>query len=198
MTVTPQLVIFGKWPRAGTVKTRLAKQIGTGAAVQFYRSNLMQTVQRLSSDARWHSVLALGNDRDVATAQKQLPFIEVTGQGQGDLGQRMACQFGSRPHGPVVLIGSDIPNISKADIQSAFQALGNHDAVFGPAPDGGYWLVGMKRRPHILDPFNNVRWSTQYALADTVSNLKGKRVAMLASKRDVDNRADWLAFRAGR
>jgi glycosyltransferase A (GT-A) superfamily protein (DUF2064 family) len=97
------------------------------------------------------------------------------------------------PHvsSPVCLIGADIPGITRAHIARAFAGLGNHDAVFGPADDGGYWLVGAKhpaRLPHGL--FSNVRWSTEHALADTLRTLPGWRIALTDTLRDVDTGAD--------
>lgn len=198
MALIPQLVIFGKWPRAGQVKSRLAHDIGTSGAVQFYRTNLFATVRRLSADARWHTRLALADGRDAARTQSLFHSIEVTGQGRGDLGARMARQFLRSPPGPLVLIGSDIPDIGADDIAQAFSLLGSHDAVFGPAPDGGYWLVGMKRRPHIINPFENVRWSTSHAQADTLANLPSARIAMLDERADIDEGADLRAYRSER
>ncbi|MGE3529984.1 MAG: DUF2064 domain-containing protein, partial [Methyloceanibacter sp.] len=78
--------------------------------------------------------------------------------------------------------------------------LGSADAVFGPAPDGGYWLVGLKRSPRVLAPFARVRWSGPHALADTRENLKRSRVALAARLSDVDRKADLRreGSRAGR
>lgn len=90
-----------------------------------------------------------------------------------------------------MIVGSDIPGISAADIADAFRALGSKDAVFGPATDGGYWLVGLRRRPHFVDPFPNVRWSSEHALADTLANLADKEVAMLRPLSDIDDGASW-------
>jgi glycosyltransferase A (GT-A) superfamily protein (DUF2064 family) len=74
------------------------------------------------------------------------------------------------PFPRAILIGSDIPGLGPADIAAGFRALGKADAVFGPALDGGYWLVGFgPRRPHC--PFAKVRWSSPHALADTLANL---------------------------
>ena len=83
----------------------------------------------------------------------------------------------------MVIIGSDIPNIERADIANAFHQLGRHDAVFGPAPDGGYWLVGQSRRRTVLQMFDNVRWSSEHALADTMANLEGGSVKAVATAR---------------
>jgi glycosyltransferase A (GT-A) superfamily protein (DUF2064 family) len=100
-------------------------------------------------------------------------------------------------HRRAVLVGSDIPGLSRDDIAAAFRALGRADAVFGPAEDGGYWLVGLgPRRP--ARPFAAVRWSTRYALADTLTNFAGRRVALLRTLRDVDTAADLAAIRRAR
>ena len=94
----------------------------------------------------------------------------------------------------VVLVGSDIPGLARSDIAAAFRALGRAQAVFGPAEDGGYWLVGLgPRRP--LRPFGVVRWSTAHALADTLANFHGRRVALLRRLRDVDTAEDLRAVR---
>jgi glycosyltransferase A (GT-A) superfamily protein (DUF2064 family) len=98
--------------------------------------------------------------------------------------------FDRAPPGPLVLIGTDIPGITPAHIAAAFRLLGRHDAVFGPAADGGYWLVGLRRRPCVLRPFRGVRWSTQHALADTLANLRSRSVAHLPTLADVDTPAD--------
>ena len=97
------------------------------------------------------------------------------------------------PPGPVVLIGTDIPDLGARHIRAAFHALGDHDAVFGPAADGGYWLVGLRRRTLLRRIFRGVRWSTRHALADTLANLPaGAPVAMLEELADVDGPEDLL------
>lgn len=118
-------------------------------------------------------------------------------QREGDLGARMQRLFARLPPGPVVIVGSDIPSIRPAHIQAAFGLLGPADAVFGPAEDGGYWLVGLKRTPRVLAPFARVRWSGPHALADTRANLKRKRVALAPRLGDVD-RAEDLRRERGR
>jgi glycosyltransferase A (GT-A) superfamily protein (DUF2064 family) len=94
------------------------------------------------------------------------------------------------PPGPAVIIGTDVPHITRAHIWAAFRLLGRHDAVLGPAEDGGYWLIGLRRRPRILRPFRGVRWSTPHALSDTLANLHGRSVAEVAALFDVDTAAD--------
>lgn len=112
-------------------------------------------------------------------------------QGSGGLGHRLQLVMDRAPRGPVVVVGTDIPAIRSGDIANAFRKLGSHDAVFGPSSDGGYWLVGLRRRPRRLRPFDGVRWSSEFALADTLRNLNGRRVALLGQHDDIDEISDW-------
>ena len=103
--------------------------------------------------------------------------------------------FRTLPPGPAIIVGSDIPAIKASDIACAFRLLGNADAVFGRATDGGYWLVGLRRTPRLLAPFAGVRWSGPHALADTLGNLKGSRVAFAATLSDVDTEENYRRLR---
>ena len=102
--------------------------------------------------------------------------------------------------GPAILIGADIPAISAALIAAAFAVLRRHDAIFGPAEDGGYWLVGLNGRAPRGDMFANVRWSSPFALADTLANFRKSRVGYAAMLGDVDDAASYrrLGHLAGR
>jgi rSAM/selenodomain-associated transferase 1 len=187
----PRLVIMVKEPVAGRVKTRLARGIGMTAATTVYRVMLRSIAARLGRDPRWQTVLAVSPD--AALTSSMLPRLRWRMvQGSGDLGVRLQNLFDNLPPGPVVVIGTDIPSITANDVAAAFRALGSHDAVFGPSHDGGYWLIGMRRRPHIVPAFARVRWSSAHALADTARNLAGLQVAHLRHHDDVDT-ADDLA-----
>lgn len=192
-----RLVIMGKSPDMGRVKRRLAGEIGASAAIRFYRSCLSLTLLRLSGDPRWRTVLAVDQGRGRAMRFSPLrKRLTLQPQGDGDLGRRMQRLFTRLPPGLVVIVGTDIPSIRPAHIAEAFRLLGGADAVFGPAPDGGYWLVGLRRTPRVPGPFAAVRWSGPHALADTLANLKGKRVAMAARLSDVDTAEDLRRERA--
>jgi glycosyltransferase A (GT-A) superfamily protein (DUF2064 family) len=109
----------------------------------------------------------------------------------------MARPIAELPPGPVVIVGSDIPEIERDHVAAAFRALGEHDAVFGPARDGGYWLVGLRRRPSRAHPFGRgVRWSSAHALADTLACLGGRRHCLLERLSDIDTAADYSAWLA--
>ncbi len=186
----PTLIVMVKEPRPGRVKTRLGHAIGMVTAAWWFRHQVSALLRRLR-DPRWQIVLAVSPDNAALTGRiwpRDLPRIA---QGQGDLGQRMARAMGSFPIGPVCVIGADIPGIRRAHIARAFKALGRADAVFGPAPDGGYWLVGLKRGGLARrGMFRNVRWSSRHALADSAAALSHLRQVRVDTLADVDTAAD--------
>ncbi len=186
----PRLIVMAKTPFAGSVKRRLSREIGSPRAIGFYRTCLGNTLRRLAHDPRWHTYVAIAPDRDMpSTFWRGLASPKITriAQGGGDLGRRMQRIFASLPPGPAIIVGSDIPAISAGEIARAFKLLGKADAVFGAAPDGGYWLVGLKRAPRLIAPFASVRWSSDKALADTLANLEGRKIAFVAMLDDVDD-----------
>ncbi len=188
----PHLVIMAKAPRLGAVKTRLARDIGAVAALRFYRLTLKDTIRRLGRDPRWRTWVAITPDtvlRGPAWSQR----LSIIPQGRGDLGRRMQRIFDRLPPGPAIIVGCDIPNLHAHHVADAFRRLGSAGFVFGPATDGGYWLVGAKRFRRTPGLFRNVRWSTEHALADTLRNVEGSRVAFAATLSDVDDDAAYAA-----
>ena len=195
MVLKNHLVVFARMPRVGQTKTRLARDIGSVAAWAFARLSLPAGVRPLARDARWRCWLAVTPDRAARFNRVWPESHGVVSQGGGDLGRRMAAVSASLSPGPVVIIGTDVPGIRPHHVARAFRALGRFDAVFGPARDGGYWLVGMKRRPRFTDPFRGVRWSTEHALADTVANLKpGQTHTLLETLEDIDEGEAYRRF----
>jgi hypothetical protein len=181
------LVIFARRPAFGVGKRRLAAGIGELGALRFQRLALAQLLRRLGGDRRWRTWLAVSPDRPSAwmTAAAAVP------QGGGDLGERLIRVFGGLPPGPAVVIGADAPQVRGCDIAVAFRKLGSNDAVFGPAADGGFWLLGLGRRELIKRTVRDVRWSSANALADTLANLRGRRVGILRCLEDVDDGASY-------
>ncbi len=199
MNPQKHLVIFTKPPRLGRAKSRLGAQIGMVAAWWFYHMTLRRMIATLGRDVRWRTWLAITPDHE-AMPFPMPPKVHLVGQGNGALGERMQRVMNELPHGPVIIIGSDIPYIEPRHIAEGFAALGNNNAVFGPAMDGGYWLVGLRRRPHIPDIFRDVRWSSVHALTDTLANLakRGHGHALLEELEDVDDAATYERWRATR
>lgn len=182
-----------KEPRAGRVKTRLGRDIGMVPAAWWFRHRLAALARTLP-DPRWDTRLAIAPD--TALASPAVPPLPRLPQGSGTLGDRMGRVFRGLPPGPVLIIGADIPGITRRHIATAFATLGQHDAAIGPTPDGGYWGIGLKRTAPVPPRlFHNVRWSTEHAMADTLANLQGQSVARLAMLSDVDTISDLAHLR---
>ncbi len=199
MKRTKHLVVMAKAPRLGRVKTRLAKDIGAVAAWSFYRQMLAMVIQPLAASPKWQTWLCVSPDPSVHQHRVWPVRTDRYTQGSGDLGVRMGRAMAQLPPGPVVLIGADIPDIKPDHIDQAFRLLGRHDMVFGPAPDGGYWLVGQRRHPRFLQPFSNVRWSSPHAMADTIANLPASvSVGYLPELSDVDDGESYQTYKKHR
>ncbi|MEQ8603374.1 MAG: TIGR04282 family arsenosugar biosynthesis glycosyltransferase [Marivibrio sp.] len=192
-TPARHLVLFAREPRLGAVKRRLARDVGRQRALAFYRQTLFTVMRRTLGDPRWTPWLAVTPDRAACAPALRRPGSRLIGQGRGDLGARMARVFRTLPPGPVVIVGSDIPALDSEHIASAFAALGRADAVLGPSGDGGYWLIGLRRRaPPPPTLFRGVRWSSPYAYADTGATFpRAYKVATLVTLEDVDDGGDY-------
>ncbi|MEY2408394.1 MAG: uncharacterized protein QOF48_1064 [Verrucomicrobiota bacterium] len=194
-----RLIIFLKAPRPGLVKTRLAVELGVEAAHAAYVRLVEVLFKNLTRLDPADSVeLRFTPDDAAAEIEKwRLPGWLVSPQGPGDLTQRLssamrdAFETGARR---VVIIGSDCPQVTAQDIQTAWGELENHDVVAGPAIDGGYWLIGM--RSHHPQIFEGIAWSTSAALAQTLERCRAQRltVKLLRPLEDIDTAADWIRF----
>jgi hypothetical protein len=194
-----QLIIFVKAPRPGSVKTRLAQAIGPNEACAAYGTLVETLLGKLS--ALDGVVLRFAPDD---AAAEILPWRrarwQTQPQGPGDLGQRLESAFrdsfkaGARR---VVIIGSDCPAVSVADVRAGWAALETNDVVLGPASDGGYWLIGLRECRREL--FEGIPWSTDQVLAQTLQRADAAkwRVHLLRELTDVDTETEWKDFLAG-
>jgi glycosyltransferase A (GT-A) superfamily protein (DUF2064 family) len=184
------LVLFARAPMLGVGKRRLAGEVGDLAALRFERAMLALLSRRLGRDRRWRLRLAVTPDRAIFRRRLWPRAAAIEPQGGGDLGLRMRRALAACPPGPAVLIGADIPAVAARHIADVFRLLGNHNLVFGPAGDGGFWLVGARRVPYLPPLFGPVRWSGPHALADALGNLPRRvSVGFAASLEDVDDAA---------
>ena len=186
------LVIMLKVPRPGRVKTRLAAGLGVIPATWWFRHQTSRLLRNLAYDCRWQTVLAVSPDFEGLNSRVWPINIARSRQGGGDLGKRMRRQFSRFAPGRVIVIGADIPDIRSHHISSAFKCLAANEAVIGPAPDGGYWLLGLSLKSPVLPNklLENVRWSTEFARRDTLKSLGTLRVATLETLQDVDTVQD--------
>ena len=183
-------MIMVKEPRPGRVKTRLAHGIGRTRAAWWFR-HASQGLIRRSQSRRWQVWLAVSPDCEGLQSRIWPGHLRRIPQGRGDLGARMARVFRALPPGPAVIVGADIPGIDHARISRLFRALGDHDAALGPAADGGYWAIGLKRsRPAPMCFLQGVRWSTSHALCDTLASMNGLTYSLTDVLEDVDHHHD--------
>jgi uncharacterized protein len=182
------LVLFVRAPQLGRGKRRVAREIGAVATVRFERLMLALLLRRLAVDRRWRLRIAVTPDKALRHAPHWRRGFNVTGQGGGDLGIRMRRALAACPPGPVALVGGDIPALAARHVAAAFRLLGGYDLVFGPAEDGGFWLVGARRSPRLPSLFDKVRWSSPHALADTLAELPRRvTVGFVDRLEDVDD-----------
>lgn len=179
------LLIFTRNPELGKVKTRLAKSVGDETALEIYKFLLNKTkevTQNLDSDkAVYYSVKIRENDVwDKNSYQKHQQI-------GNDLGFRMQHAFQNSfndNYEKVMIIGSDLYDLTPNNINDAFDKLNTNDVVIGPAEDGGYYLLGMKTlQPNI---FENKAWGTSTVRKDTLNDLHKVNVHLLEELNDVD------------
>ena len=179
------LLIFTRNSELGKVKTRLAKTVGDETALKIYIFLLQKTREvslKVSSDkAIYYSVKIRENDIwDANSYQKHLQMGD-------DLGVRMQHSFQNSfkdGYQKVVIIGSDLYDLTPEIIENSFTQLDTSDVVLGPAKDGGYYLLGMKKLHPTI--FQNKEWGTATVLKETLEDLKDKKVSLLEELNDVD------------
>ncbi len=184
------LIVMVKEPRAGRVKTRLGRDIGMVPAAWWFRHQSRDLIRRLR-DPRWQIVLSVAPDADGMTSRFWPGDLARMPQGRGNIGQRMLRALRTIPRGRVCLVGADIPDLSRNHVARAFAELGRYDIVFGPAEDGGFWLVGLHGgRALPVGLFQGVHWSVPETLVNAVASASGARVGLVDRLRDVDRAAD--------
>jgi len=192
--IRPHLIIFAKAPVFGHAKTRLAKGVGVVHAKRLYRAMTRRILRNLKSP-RWDMTLAYAPTKSPARVVDWDGVAQIP-QVSGTLSPRLAAVFSSR--GPTIVIGTDSPQIRRADIALALKAMKENTVVFGPATDGGFWLIGLKG-PAPAALFDNMRWSHEETLADMERNCValGYKVHHLRSMTDIDDIDALRAYQRG-
>jgi len=204
MASIDRLIIFTRYPETGKAKTRLIPALGAEGAAALHRRMADHTLVQVQALQFQHplcvEVRFAGGDRDLM--QRWLGTdLMYTVQGEGDVGDRMGRSFQSAFDASVdraVIIGTDCPDLNATLLDQAFRELQQHDLVLGPASDGGYYLIGLRRL--IPQLFIGMEWSTATVLERTLEiaaelNLS---VALLPVLSDVDYPADleiWERYR---
>lgn len=189
------LGVFVKAPAPGQVKTRLAAEVGVHSAAEIYRY-LGRRVVSACAGADHETVVWFAPAAARLVVREWLQGLCVAAyraQVSGTLGARLDAAFrwhfddGARR---VIMIGSDCPGVDADLVSGALAALDAHDLVLGPAPDGGYYLIGLRAPAPQL--FQDIAWSTEGVLEETLARARqlGLDAALLPMLRDVDTASD--------
>ncbi len=191
----PRLYIFAKAPRLGQVKTRLAAGLGHVHARRIYRAMTAKILREMQGPC-WETILYVTPDHYVGASFGSLwpDTMPRFAQKGGDLGQRSARLFTHKS--PTIIIGTDTPTMKRRYIADGFKALKSHDAVIGPAKDGGFWLLGLNA---LASPglFEGVRWSHKDTCKDMCAAIDGT-IAILPMLEDVDDAAAYRRYCKGK
>lgn len=198
----PAVALMTRAPEPGKTKSRLAEAVGAEAAARLAEAFLLDIAAAVRGAEAWHPALFV-EPPDAAPEMAALTGIEdARPQGSGDIGRRMlavAAALDGDGYTPVVIVGSDIPMLGTRNLHRALSALRRCDVVFGPAEDGGYYLVGAWRaRPALFDD-PGIEWSGPDVLAasERLARRAGLSTARIAPERDIDRPEDlaWLRDR---
>jgi hypothetical protein len=189
-----KIIIFAKAPRAGFAKTRLMPALGAEGAARLAQKMLEYTLQQCVAAQLGVVELCVAPDCDDRFWQdfESPPGVLLSSQGAGDLGERLsrASKRALAENKPVLLIGTDCPQLTAARLRAAAQALGEQDAVLHPTRDGGYALLGL----NFFDPgiFQEVAWSTAQVAQQTKARLQECKMSFrcLEMLRDIDEPED--------
>ena len=202
-TCSRQLIVMARWPAPGRCKRRLAQELGAAKAAQIQARLTVHTLAAAREARQGHGlelVLAVeGLGSRAARRWGQAHGADRTVlQGRGALGLRMQRQFQRAARegaSQVVLIGSDLPQLEASDLSAAFTVLGQRRGVLGPALDGGYWLIGLRRpEPELLA---GIDWGSALVLEQTVAAMarRGLEPELLSRRGDLDWARDLLPWR---
>ncbi|KPM32694.1 Hypothetical protein I595_1121 [Croceitalea dokdonensis DOKDO 023] len=179
------LLIFTRNPELGKCKTRLAATTGNQLALEIYKF-LLQHTANLTKAVKTDKVVYYSEEIWEEDIWDNDHFQKRLQKGI-DLGERMLNAFteGSKAgYERMVIIGSDMYDLSPGDIEQAFSLLDQKDFVIGPAKDGGYYLLGMKKVKK--DLFSDKAWGTGNVLKHTLNDLQTENYALLDERNDVD------------
>jgi len=179
------LLIFTRNPELGKCKTRLAATVGNENALEIYKFLLHHTVA-ITKDLKVAKQVYYSESICEQDIWNNDIYHKKEQQGS-DLGLRMEKAFRDgfkEGFDKIIIIGSDMYDLSKTDIENAFLQLDEADFVIGPAEDGGYYLLGMKQLEAAL--FIDKKWGTATVLKDTLKNVVHKKTRLLATRNDID------------
>ncbi len=202
MTHRDRLIIFARYPEVGKAKTRLIPALGPEGATALYRQLAEHMLVQVQAFKHQHplevEVRFTGGTQELMQRWLGQDLL-YTEQGTGDLGKRMARSLQAAFAGGVqraIIIGTDCPQLDTAILQSAFEALAQQDLVLGPATDGGYYLIGLRR--FVPELFVDIPWSTATVFSKTlaIATHLNLTIAQLPTLTDIDYPEDLALWRS--
>lgn len=194
MAAERALIIFVRNPELGKVKTRLAQTLGNQQALAIYMA-LLQHTRKIAEQVDTDRLVFYSHYIDTEDAWPNDSFEKFL-QISGDLGDKIHSAFEKafEEHSQVLIIGSDCASLTTAIVEEGFEALNTHDFVLGPALDGGYYLLGMKKFTPSL--FEDIPWSTDQVANLSLDKMKaqGGNCHLLPTLSDIDFAEDWEKY----
>ena len=203
----PVLVVMTRWPASGRCKRRLARSLGNAAAAGIQSRLISHTVAVAASLAQGgvlEARIAVSGAGPKACRRwlAPQPGVSINAQSRGGLGTRLCHEVlrarSCRPHTPVILIGTDLPDLHQQDLLTAIDRLNHSPLVLGPSRDGGYWLIGLGAEEDPHWPFHSIPWGTDAVCRLTIERARrlGRAPELLGWRNDIDEISDlksWLA-----
>lgn len=192
------LLVFAKEPKEGHVKTRLARVIGDGPAKRVYEAFLKDTVINIRDDELYETKIVCTPESSIANLDALLGFKDISHQKGDTLTERLASAFDDSfksGYKKVVAIGSDAPLLDRHVVRESLKRLDDSDCVIGPASDGGYYLIGMRKCDNRI--FSGISWSTKKVFEQTVDRVRelGLTASIMEKMSDVDEYDDLLSLK---
>lgn len=183
--IKPTIIILARYPELGKVKSRLAKEIGEEKALVIYGMMLQKTMDEVQASSLDYVIHWSGGVESFSYLPKGIPQVE------GDIGEKMWGAIKDQIQ-PVIIIGTDCPDLDISVLNQAVVLLQSNDVVFGPARDGGYYLIAMNIPSKKL--FEGISWSTSSVLKESIEICKkeGFTFGLLPTLNDVDEKKDLI------
>mgnify|MGYP001266595320 CR=1 FL=1 len=209
----PTIIVMTKWHAINRCKSRLSKDIGALKAAKIQEKLTINTIavaKQIQKEKLAKIIVAI-DGVGISSAKRWATkngIEKIVLQGSGNLGTKMKRQF-SKTHlkktfsNPILIIGTDLPSISRLDLLQAIEILQSKEMVLGPSIDGGYWLIGLSKKllnPMCSWPFSGIKWGSDRVLKETIRLASSNQIdyALLQQKNDLDNLIDlslWLDYK---
>ena len=185
------LMVFLKYPEAGKVKTRLAKDLGDQRAAEIYSEMSLKIIKNVLDASSYQTIIFYDppekeNEIRNWIGKEEVQYLPQVGHTLGDKISNAFKEVFSSKSKRAIIIGTDCTDVTSDTISQAINSLTDVDIVLGPAVDGGYYLLGLNN--HTPEIFKEIKWSTESVLDQTIERIKEKKLSyeLLNTLQDID------------